>query len=122
MPKQTSVYICQNCGYESPKWVGQCPECASWNTLVEEERVVMGGKRQISKSNQSTTVIRFSDVKDYDRERKRLLTNMSEFDRVLGGGIVFGSVVMIGGEPGIGKSTLLTHLTLNILNNSKKSK
>jgi DNA repair protein RadA/Sms len=120
MAKASSVFTCQNCGYESPKWMGQCPECGSWNTFVESvsQRLETRGKR-LGKSGSAAVadVLRFSDVKDYDKELQRLSTRMEEFDRVLGGGIVFGSVVLIGGEPGIGKSTLLTHLTINILSN-----
>ncbi|MEP7166801.1 MAG: DNA repair protein RadA [Candidatus Woesebacteria bacterium] len=119
MAKASSVYTCQNCGYESPKWMGQCPECGTWNSFVEEQKLEARRGKQgggVTGGN-SAQIIRFSDVKDFDKELPRLSTKMEEFDRVLGGGIVFGSVVLIGGEPGIGKSTLLTHLTINILTN-----
>lgn len=124
MAKSNSVFICQNCAYESAKWLGQCPECGTWNSFEESIREAKGvrGKGQgSSHSSYSSQVLRFSDVKEYDKELNRIGTGMEEFDRVLGGGIVFGSVVLIGGEPGIGKSTLLTHLTLNILNREDKS-
>lgn len=116
MAKATSVFTCQNCGFESPKWAGQCPECGSWNTFVEGLRSKAEGKGS-SQSRVSPQVLKFSQVRDFDKELERLPTGMEEFDRVLGGGIVFGSVVLIGGEPGIGKSTLLTHLTINMLIN-----
>lgn len=117
MAKASSVFTCQNCGYEAPKWLGQCQECGSWNTFVESVRAQSRSSKSSGGGQSSSTaeVLRFSDVKDYDKELSRLSTRMEEFDRVLGGGIVFGSVVLIGGEPGIGKSTLLTHLTINIL-------
>ncbi len=129
MPKESSIFICQQCGYESPKWMGQCPQCSNWNSFEETVSVSRtNAKGKGSSSSFSPQILRFSDVKNYDKELRRLDTKMVEFDRVLGGGIVLGSVVLIGGEPGIGKSTLLTHLSLNILMNeaihvdSKKQK
>jgi len=115
MPKNSSVYVCQNCGYESAKWMGQCPECGAWNTM---EETVARPSAAVAKKGKSQSVvvtppIRLSAVQSYDDALKRLPTGMYEFDRVLGGGIVLGSVVLIGGEPGIGKSTLLTQLVIN---------
>ncbi len=117
MAKVSSIYVCQNCGFESSKWAGQCPNCGQWNTLVETTRSTTNNTKRSGGSGSSgpASVIRFSQVQNYDRTLKRLSSGMEEFDRVLGGGIVYGSVVLIGGEPGIGKSTLLTHLTLNII-------
>lgn len=123
MAKSSSVYICQNCGYESPKWLGQCPSCSEWNTLEEQVRTPpqKRGKPAGNWAGSAATVVRFSQVQNYDQQIQRLPTGMEEFDRVLGGGVVFGSVVLIGGEPGIGKSTLLTHLTLQIAASQENS-
>ncbi len=124
MAKSSSVFICQNCAYESPKWLGQCPECGTWNSFEEtakqNTKIQSASGRTKNNTSQSASILRFSDVKEYDANLNRISTGMEEFDRVLGGGIVFGSVVLIGGEPGIGKSTLLTHLTLNVLNREDK--
>ncbi len=115
-----SLFICQNCGYESPKWAGQCSSCNQWNSFVETA-VVPSKSKGRSTSPSAQPVIRFSQVDQNSYHLRRLPTRMQEFDRVLGGGIVFGSVVLIGGEPGIGKSTLLTHLTINTLINQPKT-
>lgn len=104
------VYVCQQCGFKSVKWLGKCPDCNSWNSLVAEE--VRDSKSFVNATvNQSKPVL-ISEVAC--EEIKRVGTDMSEFDRVMGGGIVRGSFVLVGGEPGIGKSTLLTQV-LNIL-------
>ena len=99
-----TVFFCQNCGYESSKWAGQCPACKQWNTFVEE--IVKTGKpaSQI-KLLKDTKVSTFSNI-DLN-EDDRIMTGISELDRVLGGGIVPGSLILVGGDPGIGKSTLL---------------
>ncbi|HSW90234.1 MAG TPA: AAA family ATPase, partial [Patescibacteria group bacterium] len=116
MAKSSSVFVCQNCGYESPKWMGQCPECEKWNSFEEQVKSSQAAGRSSQKKNtRASEVISFENVSLTGQEFARFSTGMEEFDRVLGGGIVFGSVVLIGGEPGIGKSTLLTHLALNIL-------
>lgn len=107
MAKGKTVHFCQNCGYESTKWMGQCPVCKSWNSFVEE-KVIPSGNHAVktgtgaSKSNRPVT-LREIPV----NEEERTLTGIHELDRVLGGGIVGGSMVLIGGDPGIGKSTLL---------------
>lgn len=121
MAKSSSVFICQNCAYESPKWLGQCPECGKWNCLEETipQQTAHSKQRTGGNHSNSAQVLRFSNVQEYDAMLYRISTGMEEFDRVLGGGVVFGSVVLIGGEPGIGKSTLLTRLTLNILMNNR---
>ncbi|MEK7458601.1 MAG: DNA repair protein RadA [Patescibacteria group bacterium] len=122
MPKApNSVYICQQCSYRSAKWLGQCPECNSWNSFqetVEQSQPKSGGLR--SHSLQTVSVVSFASLKKSER-RARVSTGMEECDRVLGGGIVPGSVILIGGEPGIGKSTLLTHIVINILMNREKN-
>lgn len=105
------VYVCQNCGFKSLKWLGKCPDCETWNTMVAEEvKESKGIDKQYS--NDTSKPILLSQVAC--EELKRIETGMSEFDRVMGGGIVKGSFVLIGGEPGIGKSTILTQV-LNIL-------
>ena len=98
-------FVCQNCGYSSPKWLGRCPMCGSWNSLVEE---TVEEKRNERKDFNSTP-LPITEVEGV--ERMRYSTGIGEFDRVLGGGVVKGSVVLIGGEPGIGKSTLMLHLS-----------
>ena len=110
--KQKSVYICQNCGASSPKWIGKCPSCQQWNTFVEE--VVTNTIKPSSGGFQASEVrpVKISDIKT--DTVVRIDTNNTEFNRVLGGGIVPGSVILIGGEPGIGKSTLSIQIALNI--------
>ena len=110
-----TVYVCSECGYKSMKWLGKCPNCSSWNTLSEEEieDTVSESKNSARKSmltRAGTDVEAISldenELPDYLREE----TGCTEFDRVLGGGLVNGSVVLISGEPGIGKSTLLLQI------------
>src|SRR3954470_23213628 len=117
MSKVKTAYFCQNCGYESVKWVGQCPSCGQWNSFVEE--LV---QKETAKTN--------NEWKGYHEERrvgktialsgittveeKRLVTSDSELNRVLGGGIVNGSLILVAGEPGIGKSTLFLQVALSL--------
>ena len=114
MAKSKTVYICQSCSYQSIRWTGQCPECNSWNTLVEEviSKTPLGAAK--SYSNVNVKLIRLADVK-YE-ESKRFSSGFSEFDRVLGGGFVAGQVILMAGEPGIGKSTILTQICRNLSN------
>ncbi|MDR2284842.1 MAG: DNA repair protein RadA [Sphingobacterium sp.] len=120
MAKSKSAYFCQSCGYESPKWMGQCPSCKQWNSFVEEVvtptssrvpewRSTTGGTTATKRTNKAAIIheIVYS-------EEQRILTPDKEFNRVLGGGIVPGSLVLIGGEPGIGKSTLMLQLALSL--------
>jgi DNA repair protein RadA/Sms len=102
MSKTRLKYICSNCGYESIRWLGKCPECDSWNTFSEE--LVEVKKERSSKINRSTPVFKIDEIPADEEER--IKTNVAEFDRVLGGGIIPGSVILLGGDPGIGKSTL----------------
>ncbi len=99
-----SVFFCQNCGHEESKWLGQCPVCRQWNTFVEEKVTPAKGNGQ-TRSLQEAEVVTLASVRTDTEERTR--TGIAELDRVLGGGIVPGSLVLVGGDPGIGKSTLL---------------
>jgi DNA repair protein RadA/Sms len=114
MAKTKSVYVCQNCGAEAAKWVGKCPACGEWNTYVEE--IIRKEKNVPSTvgfiSSEKTKPIRIQEVETTDEVRND--TGNNEFNRVLGGGIVPGSLTLIGGEPGIGKSTLVLQIVLNI--------
>ncbi|MGI6152649.1 MAG: DNA repair protein RadA [Christensenellaceae bacterium] len=107
MPKSKTEFVCSECGYTSGKWSGQCPGCSSWNTLVEEavEAVRPTGAKKPAYAGTPAEVYQFSDIPL--EAQKRFKTGIDEFDRVLGGGVVPGGVVLSGGEPGIGKSTLL---------------
>ena len=107
------VYFCQNCGYESGKWMGQCPGCKEWNTFVEEmvdkKSVSNSGKASVHTVSEPTPI---SAIQTSDE--KRTSTDFKELDRVLGGGIVTGSLILVGGDPGIGKSTLLLQVCRNL--------
>lgn len=107
--KQTS-YFCQNCGYESSKWAGQCPACKEWNTFVEE--LISKDTKKRIKDIEKVKPVPIKEIKEDDM--LRISTHMPEMDRVLGGGIVMGSLVLVGGDPGIGKSTLLLQLCRNL--------
>ena len=104
--KTGMVFFCQECGYESSKWLGQCPGCKAWNSFVEEPvKVTAKGKRVTMGVREDSKPIALSEI-DL-KEEDRLTTDIAELDRVLGGGIVAGSLTLVGGDPGIGKSTLL---------------
>lgn len=114
MAKTKSVYVCQNCGADSPKWIGKCPSCGEWNSYVEEiiskdnsPKINLGGL-EITKQKP----VRLDEVET--SEESRIDTSSNELNRVLGGGLVPGSLVLIGGEPGIGKSTLVLQVVLNL--------
>ena len=113
MAKAKTIYTCTECGGQTPKWQGQCPHCMEWNTLIESvaEAVVKGGNR-FSALAASGKVQMLSEVEA--AEVPRTLTGIEEFDRVLGGGLVAGAVVLIGGDPGIGKSTLLLQVLAHL--------
>ncbi|MBQ1884080.1 MAG: AAA family ATPase, partial [Bacteroidales bacterium] len=110
--KPKTQYICQNCGAKSPKWVGKCPSCQQWNTYVEEIVTNIVKSPAGVYQNSEVRPVKISDIKT--DTVVRIDTNNAEFNRVLGGGIVPGSVILIGGEPGIGKSTLSIQIALNI--------
>lgn len=107
--KAASVFFCQSCGYESAKWMGQCPGCREWNTFVEERVVTGQSGRGAQKSGmKAAAAARPMALAEISMQQsERVLTQIGELDRVLGGGIVSGSLVLVGGDPGIGKSTLL---------------
>ena len=114
--KNNTIFFCQNCGYESAKWLGQCPGCREWNTLIEETVVTgknvkqtMGGIGARNAQNKPSIL---SDISL--QEEDRISTGIKELDRVLGGGIVAGSLTLVGGDPGIGKSTLLLQVCRNL--------
>ncbi|HDZ61810.1 MAG TPA: DNA repair protein RadA [Nitrospirae bacterium] len=107
-PKTKFLYQCQACGYTSPKWLGKCPDCGGWNSFVEEERVAKLKKRETAEP------VKLSEISH--STGKRHSTDILEFDRALGGGVVLGSVVLIGGDPGIGKSTLLLQALKGLTN------
>ena len=108
--KIKSAYFCQNCGHQSPKWLGKCPQCSEWNTFVEE--IINNNNVNSSfKSKRANKPVLVSDI-NYSQE-ERIVTKDSELNRVLGGGIVPGSLILLGGDPGIGKSTLLLQFALS---------
>lgn len=110
MAKTKSLYICSECGYESAKWYGKCPGCGEWNTMNEQQFSVTSAnaKNKINIGRNTAKVMRLNEI-SADIER-RISTGVCEFDRVLGGGIVEGSLVLISGDPGIGKSTILLQI------------
>jgi DNA repair protein RadA/Sms len=119
MAKSKIAYFCQSCGYEAAKWLGKCPSCSQWNTFVEEilekpNTSVPNWKATSTTQQRANKPVQVADITFTDEDR--LLTPDAEFNRVLGGGIVAGSLVLIGGEPGIGKSTLMLQLALNMPN------
>lgn len=116
MAKLKQVYICQQCGYQTSKWIGRCPSCNEWGSLVEEVINVENAKRSKNIIN-SNTPIKLNDIAMHEEERTA--TKIEELDRVLGGGIVKGSLILVGGDPGIGKSTLLLQISETIGNQSK---
>ncbi len=111
-----TIYFCQNCGHEAGKWLGQCPACREWNTFVEEK--VTASKSVGAREYQELNVVPLSQVKTEAEER--VGTQMEELDRVLGGGIVPGSLILVGGDPGIGKSTLLLQVCQNLTREKRK--
>ncbi len=114
MAKTKSVYFCQSCGYESPKWLGKCPSCGAWNTFAEE-KISVSKKTDLKPGKVKTQKpVKLSEIEALDEPRIHMPSE--ELNRVLGGGLVAGSLTLIGGEPGIGKSTLLLQNILSIRN------
>ncbi|MFP4081347.1 MAG: DNA repair protein RadA [Candidatus Aminicenantes bacterium] len=112
--KDKTIFICQNCGFQSPKWLGRCPGCGDWNTMIEE--VQQEAKAEYSFP--SSEPVLYQDVREAKKERMK--TGIEELNHVLGGGVVMGSVVLIGGEPGIGKSTLLLQVSRDFASQGDK--
>ena len=115
---KTTVFFCQNCGYESAKWQGQCPACHEWNTFTEEPVVKVSSSVAVKKAAAEIKPVRLSEV--HTDEKQRISSGMEELDRVLGGGIVAGSLMLVGGDPGIGKSTLLLQVCHNLTRDGHK--
>lgn len=119
MAKSKTLFVCQSCGYKHVKWQGQCVGCGEWNSLVEEvveeKKAQTRGSAKISDSQLNTLVKIRSEVDAVKSSKQRFSSKIGELDRVLGGGIVPGAVMLVGGEPGIGKSTLLTQMCLVLL-------
>lgn len=116
--KDKFIYRCQSCGGQTPKWMGKCPDCGLWDTLVEE-RIAASSSPSSSKSHDRAVAVPMDSI-ECD-ETIRLTTGTEEFDRVLGGGIVSGSLVLIGGDPGIGKSTLMLQVMARISESGRKT-
>ena len=115
MAKAKTIFVCNSCGYESAKWLGKCPGCNSWNSFFEEKiTTAISGK---NKEKKSVSPIKLKDVEN--KKTARTSTGIGELDRVLGGGLVDGSLVLLGGEPGIGKSTLILQICNNIKTDGK---
>ena len=113
MAKVRTQYVCQNCGYNSPRYLGRCPNCGEWNTLVEEQ-VENNTSSTVKKATTTLTglVAKPQKINEIDsKQTPRVKTKLNELNRVLGGGIVPGSLILIGGDPGIGKSTLLLQVS-----------
>lgn len=122
MASRASQFICQQCGHAEPKWAGQCPSCGEWNSLVETSVSPRKSKFKVQNSKLSNAEpIRLSSIKKSDYS-KRLSTKISELDRVLGGGVVPGSVTLVAGEPGVGKSTLLLQVASSLAESTFKVK
>ena len=111
-----SVFFCQNCGHEESKWLGQCPMCKEWNSFVEE--CVTTSNTAAVKAAKEIRIVPLSEVKTENEER--VTTEIKELDRVLGGGIVPGSLILVGGDPGIGKSTLLLQVCQKLAKKERK--
>ncbi|EHL76299.1 DNA repair protein RadA [Bacillus smithii] len=120
MVKKKTKFICQSCGYESPKWMGRCPGCGEWNQMVEEVEMTGRQKKTFIHSESSRISKPSPLITVQSTEEPRTTTNMKEFNRVLGGGIVAGSLVLIGGDPGIGKSTLLLQISSQLASGGHK--
>ncbi|MCD6246386.1 AAA family ATPase, partial [candidate division WOR-3 bacterium] len=112
MGKNKAVFVCKECGYESNRWLGKCPSCGAWNSFVEYDEKKKGKGNGGFKFDVSTPPTPLDEI-DF-KSVKRFETKIGEFDRVLGGGIVPGAVILIGGEPGIGKSTLLLQVSYKL--------
>jgi len=118
LARQKTVFVCQNCGYKAPKWLGRCPDCSSWNSFAEEP--IESGTQEKGARQNLTDMPQRIDAITIDKE-SRNKTGMAEFDRILGGGVVPGSLILIGGDPGIGKSTLILQVVHHLAQNNLKA-
>lgn len=121
MAKSKTVFVCGACGYEAPRWMGKCPDCGQWNTMAEELRrtqEVPEEKKLRRAPGTGAEALRVDEIPDEAADR--FSTGIGELDRVLGGGVVEGSLVLVGGDPGIGKSTLLTQMCANLARSGRK--
>ncbi|MBC1522577.1 DNA repair protein RadA [Listeria aquatica] len=117
--KRTTKFVCSSCGYESPKWMGKCPNCGEWNQMVEAlEPSKKASRSSFQHTGEPSKAMRITDV--MSESEKRVQTKMPELNRVLGGGVVEGSMVLVGGDPGIGKSTLLLQVSAELTLADKK--
>jgi len=114
MTKIKSIFFCQNCGFQTPKWMGKCPGCGEWSTLIEE----VEEKGSAEFSFPPSEPVLYADVTE--ATKKRIETDMKELNQILGGGVVLGSLVLIGGEPGIGKSTLTLQVSRDFAASGEK--
>lgn len=112
MAKKKSSFVCQNCGYKSAKYLGRCPNCGEWSSFVEEVEVQEVKNQRVSMTGERSKPLKLGEVELFDTPR--IETDLDEFNRVLGGGVVPGSLVLIGGDPGIGKSTLLLQVSTQL--------
>lgn len=112
MAKNKSTFICQSCGYQSPKYLGRCPNCGAWSAFVEEVETKAVKNARVTLTGEKTRPVKLGEVESLDTPR--VLTDMGEFNRVLGGGVVPGSLILIGGDPGIGKSTILLQVSVQL--------
>ncbi|WP_126435014.1 DNA repair protein RadA [Streptococcus sanguinis] len=112
MAKKKTTFVCQNCEYHSPKYLGRCPNCGSWSSFIEEVEAAEVKHARVSLTGEKTRPMKLAEVTSIDVNRTK--TEMDEFNRVLGGGVVLGSLVLIGGDPGIGKSTLLLQVSTQL--------
>ncbi len=118
---KTTVFFCKECGYESSKWMGQCPACREWNTMVEEPAGKKEPLQQAFSGGRNRQALRPVKLEEVSiEEQDRISTGYQELDRVLGSGIVAGSLVLAGGDPGIGKSTLLLQVCRNLAGTGHK--
>ena len=116
--KAKTIYSCQTCGYQAPKWMGKCPDCGTWDSFVEERMVAGARSGKAGALSAAATPVAIDSI-ELDIEH-RLHTHIQEFDRVLGGGLVFGTLILIGGDPGIGKSTLMLQASYGLARQGHK--
>lgn len=119
--KASTKFVCNACGYESPKWMGRCPNCSEWNQMVEfVEAKVQKGRTSFNHTEEMESQQALPLSKITSETEQRILTDMPELNRVLGGGLVKGSLVLVGGDPGIGKSTLLLQVSAQLTTAKRK--